>query len=52
VSQRPGDVGEDQERQGGDPACWLDRLCPECGAFVDEGVTHSCPVEPSDTAPR
>jgi hypothetical protein len=29
------------EDQGGDPACWLARLCDECGAFI-EG-THECP---------
>ena len=21
--------------QGGDPVCWLDRVCPECGLFVE-----------------
>jgi hypothetical protein len=23
--------------EGGDAACWLDRVCDACGAFVDEG---------------
>ncbi len=21
--------------EGGDPACWLDRVCAECGAFLE-----------------
>ena len=21
---------------GGDPVCWLDRVCPECGLFLDD----------------
>lgn len=26
----------------GDPACWADRVCPVCGAFVEEAdeATH------------
>jgi hypothetical protein len=33
--------------QGGDPACWADRVCPECGQFVGDDETHACP-EPAD----
>ncbi len=43
----PGGVGAEEDPQGGDPACWLDRVCPECGSFVDEGVVHSCPEPPT-----
>jgi hypothetical protein len=44
-------VAEEEEPPGGDPACWLDRVCPECGTFLEEGP-HSCPGSPPDTAPR
>lgn len=26
---------------GGDPVCWLGRVCPECGALVEFGTV--CP---------
>lgn len=37
--------------QGGDPACWMSRVCPECGGFIEDDTTpHHCPhhhrVEP------
>ena len=28
---------------GGDPACWLDRVCLACGAFMDDPDVHECP---------
>ena len=43
-------VGYEDEPEGGDPACWLDRVCPECGMFLEEGVAHSCGLGPSDTS--
>ncbi len=31
--------------EGGDPACWAEMLCPECGAVVDDGYHHpGCPL--------
>jgi hypothetical protein len=30
------------EPEGGDPACWLDHVCPECGRFVDRTDDHVC----------
>ena len=37
---RPGDLGD----QAGDPACWANLVCPECGAVMD-GNPHKagCP---------
>jgi uncharacterized protein len=32
------DAGE----QGGDPACWLDRVCDACGRLVESGDV--CPA--------
>jgi hypothetical protein len=35
---------------GGDPVCWLDRVCDECGAFVDDAEEHVCrPSAPAVT---
>jgi CubicO group peptidase (beta-lactamase class C family) len=27
---------------GGDPACWAERVCDGCGAFVNPGAGHTC----------
>jgi rubrerythrin len=27
----------------GDPACWLRRVCPECGAIADTDPPAACP---------
>lgn len=29
--------------EGGDPACWLDRVCPECGRIAD-APAPTCPA--------
>jgi rubrerythrin len=31
------------EERGGDPACWLNRVCPRCGAMTDEAPPTTCP---------
>ncbi|MFH8404127.1 DUF309 domain-containing protein [Streptomyces sp. NPDC018019] len=28
--------------EGGDPACWLDRVCPECGRIPDRPAESGC----------
>jgi hypothetical protein len=32
-----GGVGQVTSNEGGDEVCWLDRLCPECGALPSAG---------------
>jgi len=32
----------DEEAMGGDAACWLDRVCPDCGSFVALDQPHHC----------
>lgn len=27
---------ERSSEQGGDPVCWVNRVCPECGRFADD----------------
>jgi hypothetical protein len=34
----------DDEDLGGDPACWLDRVCETCGALI-ELEPHVCPSQ-------
>ena len=31
------------EEEGGDPACWLRRVCPSCGRLTDEDPPTRCP---------
>lgn len=28
---------------GGDPACWLHRVCVECGLFLEDQAAPRCP---------
>jgi hypothetical protein len=28
--------------EGGDPACWLHRVCPDCGRLADEDPPTRC----------
>jgi hypothetical protein len=30
------------EDEGGDPACWLHRVCPACGRLADEDPPTRC----------
>ncbi|MFC5929252.1 hypothetical protein [Cryobacterium melibiosiphilum] len=27
---------------GGDPVCWLERVCPDCGALVEAELPAEC----------
>lgn len=44
-SENPDDFPADDsyEDQGGDPACWLANVCPECGAYVTDLTLGVCP---------
>jgi rubrerythrin len=32
------------EPEGGDPACWLRRVCPACGRLAEEDPPTRCPA--------
>lgn len=32
------------EPLGGDPACWLNRVCDACGRFVEDEAALTCPA--------
>lgn len=34
---------EPVREEGGDPACWLHRVCPACGRIADEDPPTPCP---------
>ena len=42
----PGAVRADEpvDDEGGDPACWLRRVCPACGRLADEDPPTRCPA--------
>ena len=35
---------EEPDEAGGDPACWLRRVCPACGRLADEDPPTRCPA--------
>jgi rubrerythrin len=43
----PGDAmnadGPTTGDEGGDPVCWLNRVCPDCGLLTDEEPPLTCP---------
>jgi hypothetical protein len=39
---RTGDGPDDASEDGGDPACWLARVCPECGLFAEDEPPTTC----------
>jgi uncharacterized protein YeaO (DUF488 family) len=34
----------EDDQDGGDPACWANLVCAECGAVVSEGHREGCPA--------
>jgi rubrerythrin len=34
----------DAEEPGGDPACWLRRVCQACGAMAEQDPPTTCPA--------
>jgi rubrerythrin len=35
--------GTHPPEDGGDPACWVRRVCPACGRLADEDPPTRCP---------
>jgi hypothetical protein len=52
VSDDPATADATPERSdlGGDPACWLNRVCPDCGLLNDEhaDACRSCGADLPD----
>ncbi|HEY2575789.1 MAG TPA: DUF488 family protein [Streptosporangiaceae bacterium] len=42
ASPGPARAGYEEER-GGDPACWLHRVCPRCGTMAETDPPTTCP---------
>jgi len=41
----PGGRVEVREAElGGDPACWLNLVCQDCGRFIDDPLAETCPA--------
>ncbi|RCW39561.1 hypothetical protein DFQ14_11646 [Halopolyspora algeriensis] len=50
-------MGDDRRQDAGDPACWLDRVCTDCGRIPDEADVTVCPncgtaIGDEDEVPR
>jgi len=41
--ERPGVTDAGEPDTPGDPACWLHRVCPECGGVADGDPPAVCP---------
>jgi hypothetical protein len=42
------EVTPEEQPEGGDPACWANQVCPDCGAL--DGHVATCPNQmPADT---
>ncbi|MDQ2726633.1 MAG: hypothetical protein M3Y91_01925 [Actinomycetota bacterium] len=44
MSAQPAWAGATEpDDEGGDPVCWADRVCPQCGTFADRRPPTVCP---------
>lgn len=48
--EHPAVCGEVQDADGGDPACWAQLVCSECGAVETEGHRRGCRYEQADAS--
>ncbi|MGW5350772.1 hypothetical protein ACWERV_09660 [Streptomyces sp. NPDC004031] len=37
-----GEHGQHERTEGGDPVCWLERVCDECGALREDMKAPRC----------
>jgi rubrerythrin len=44
TDDEPGRPVRPPVNDGGDPACWLHRVCPACGRLADEDPPTRCPA--------
>lgn len=44
AAEGPSIAARDERDIGGDPACWLNRVCDACGRFVDDPFVDVCPT--------
>lgn len=49
-TERPAPV-DAADHAGGDPACWVHLVCPECGAVTGEGHRSGCVLAPGCERP-
>lgn len=40
------------ELEGGEAACWLDRVCLLCGSFVEGEAAHCCDAQQATSGGR
>lgn len=43
MTESDGGAVEVNRDEGGDPVCWLSRVCPECGLLADGEPPEVCP---------
>jgi uncharacterized protein YeaO (DUF488 family) len=42
--RQPAGAGAPAQERGGDPACWLPRVCQQCGSMADADPPTTCPA--------